>query len=540
MAPSDVAKHSLSCGCLKTAAGYVVGAAEKNAVRFDQAEKSAARRRTGSLLTSQVGSKQKPQVLAPAAASTALRVAISGGPFDALVSVSLEGAKTSDVCAGLSTSAGALCKAECRIEASYTSSKANGAARGIVKIVGFPDTIAFCLGQGAAAGQSWLGQKGRVKQTALSAPKWDWRSAAPKPTEGKAADVELNGIELRINLRAMSSMELKRSLQLQALLQASEDKDYDTLRAQITKARMASVENEHILRAEAKLKEMRKQGLHVNEGCDHGTIRDKLQWTKVTDMTHLPAVYDDKPCCASASCPCNIDQRPGEDLQFNDGEVQEALSRFGPDADRMFFDELASSALAVDEGCIWQANGKLIFSEFNRNQSVTALVRMLVKHGKQRCADMVSELVTHTESKYQGSVTAIQVNVHLDATSCHLPHRDIYSIKQSAGPNCTCQFQDCVGTVCYTLGSSRLVRTCTMTDQMSHIEACGEKCEGRSVDRWLHSGNAMYFNVEWNNNHLHGIPQMPSEDGLNNCGPRISLAFLLAPKAPMVCAIKLF
>merc|ERR550525_1667388 len=154
---------------------------------------------------------------------------------------------------------------------------------------------------------------------------------------------------------------------------------------------------------------------------------------------------------------------------------------------------------------------------------------MLYRAGKHTTAHMIQKLLLHTQMKYNGFVTAIQVNFHPHRGTFHDQHRDIYSQKQSAGPNCTCQFQDSVGTVCYSIGSSRLALLTTMTDKLSSIRPCGEHCEGRREFRWLHSGNSMYFNGDWNNNHTHGIP--PSEE---ECGPRISLAFLLAAKPPPI------
>jgi len=226
---------------------------------------------------------------------------------------------------------------------------------------------------------------------------------------------------------------------------------------------------------------------------------------------------------------CNVEQNPGEVLEFVDGAVQDCLKEFGPDgdADKYLFQGLVDAALTVEEGCIWKAGGKFIFSEFSRNQSVTALDRMLSNSGQHRCAKMVQQLLRHTESKYAGFVTAIQINFHPHKGTYHDQHRDIYSVKQAAGPNCTCQFQDCVGTVCYSIGSSRRVLLETMTDTLSSIKSCGENCHGRREWRWLHSGNSMYFNGAWNDNHTHGIP--PSEE---ECGPRISLAFLLAKAKP--------
>jgi len=119
-------------------------------------------------------------------------------------------------------------------------------------------------------------------------------------------------------------------------------------------------------------------------------------------------------------------------------------------------------------------------------------------------------------------VTAVQINFHPNGSTFHDQHRDIYSGKQRAGPNCTCSFRECVGTVCYSLGSSRMCQLDTMTDDTSSLKACGESCSGRREMRWLHSGEAMYFNAPWNQNHMHGIPKME-----NYSGPRISIAFLL-------------
>merc|ERR1712216_311983 len=231
-----------------------------------------------------------------------------------------------------------------------------------------------------------------------------------------------------------------------------------------------------------------------------------------------------EPCTACDDCPCNVPVNDGEVLEIKEGHVQEILKAFGPDADKVLFEELVGAALAAEEGCIWRAGQKLIFSEFNRNQSFVALERRLAKTS-QHCCKLLKELHDYTERKYNGFVTAIQVNFHPDGSSCHSQHRDIYSVKQSAGPNCTCQFQDCVGTVCYSVGSSRVLLCETMTGTLSSIDSCSENCEGRKEKVWMHSGTSMYFNGDWNNNHTHGVPQVDEE-----VGPRISLAFLLTSK----------
>lgn len=447
--------------------------------------------------------------------------------FDARVRIVVNGA--GEVGKGLP----ALCQAgDNGSAATYTASFASmslpgrsGAShnvRGAVEVDGF-DSIPFSVGTGLAAKENWVGSKGKWRTSVLLTEKWDWRSAASKPTEGRAVDVELQGADMRVNIRRQTTMELRRSSQLQALKEAAEGEDYDTLRAQVTKARMASVELPHIERGLARLRELREKGLHVAEGCEKVSLADKMQWSFVTSRVGEDAYLE---CCVACNdCPCNDLIRHGEVLQINEGEVQRCLQKYGPNPDMLLFEQLVGAALAVEEGCVWKAGGKFIFSEFNRNQSVVALSRMLIKHGRQQCADMIAALLAHSETTYQGFVTAIQVNFHPHGNTYHDQHRDIYSVQQAVGPNCTCQFQDCVGTVCYSLGSSRLVQLDSMTDAMSAISACGEACTGSREKRWLHSGTGMYFNGEWNNNHTHGIPVM--EDG---CGPRISLAFLLAAK----------
>eukprot|EP00438_Fugacium_kawagutii_P035530 Skav214486 [mRNA] locus=scaffold1011:48382:60061:- [translate_table: standard] len=70
--------------------------------------------------------------------------------------------------------------------------------------------------------------------------------------------------------------------------------------------------------------------------------------------------------------------------------LETEIERELEDGDRVLFEELALSALAVEEGrgsSVWKAGGKLIFSAFDRNQpSVQALTRMLSNAGRTRSA----------------------------------------------------------------------------------------------------------------------------------------------------------
>jgi len=356
---------------------------------------------------------------------------------------------------------------------------------------------------------------GRWRHSVLAAASWNWRENEKKPSEGKAADLELVGLCLKVDIRAATALELKRCLQLQALRDAEKEEDYDTLHAQLAKAKIAGVEIEHIERAEERLKALRKEGLHVHVGCDKDTLREAMQWERVSTK----ALSDTNERCPNACCPCNVEQNCGEVLEVVPAAVQGVL---GEGSDRDLFASLVDAALSSQEGSVWKAGGKFIFSAFNRNQSVTALCRMLEGCGKAACSKMMLKLVKHSEAMYGGYVTAVQVNFHPTGETHHDQHRDIYSGKQRAGPNCTCSFRECVGTVCYSLGSSRLCQLDTMTDATSSVSACGDECKGRRERRWLRSGEAMYFNSPWNQNHMHGIPSAEE-----TTGPRISVAFLL-------------
>jgi len=268
----------------------------------------------------------------------------------------------------------------------------------------------------------------------------------------------------------------------------------------------------------------------VAEGCSKEELRSQMSWDKVT--SRMGAKDIDEPCTASPDCPCN-ECTPGEVISIAPGAVDGCL---GPGADRELFEALLEAALASEEGSVWPAGGKLIFSAFDRNQSITALVRTLESAGRQKCAQMILKLVELSEKLYGGLVTATQVNFHTHGGTFHDQHRDVYSAKQRAGPNCACSFRECVGTVCYSLGSSRVCQLSTMVDDTSSLRPCGEQCKGHHERRWLHSGDAMYFNVNWNSNHTHGIPVMPG--GADGAGPRISIAFLLGAPETMTCELQ--
>lgn len=447
-------------------------------------------------------------VLAAAAAPVVLRISLTTA-FDVQVRASVQGARWQDDASGLPE----VCKAGATSSATYVANFGGRDAKGSLTIEEF-EPVMFSVAHSRKS-TPFVGLVGRWRYTVLSAAPWDWRENGDKPIEGKAADLELSAACLKVHIRAATPMELKRCLQLQALQEAEKGEDYDTLLAQLTKAKIAGVELEHIERAEERIRMLRKQGLHVNPGCDKDTLREAMHWGRVTSKAGSSNMEEP---CSTPDCPCNA-ANCGEVLEIVPEAVQGIL---GKGTDKELFEELLDAALGVKEGSVWRAGGKFIFSAFDRNQSVIALTRMLDSFGKSHCARLMLDLVSKSEKKYGGYVTAVQVNFHPHGDTYHDQHRDIYSGKQRAGPNCTCSFRECVGTVCYSLGSSRICHLETMTDDMSAVKPCSESCCGRREQRWLHSGEAMYFNAPWNQNHTHGIPK--AEEW---AGPRISVAFLL-------------
>ncbi|CAE7609769.1 unnamed protein product [Symbiodinium natans] len=142
-----------------------------------------------------------------------------------------------------------VCKAGKTSTATYLS---NSAARGpmtkgSLRIEDF-DPVPFAVAHNDQ-GSNFVYSKGKWRYTALSAPKWNWRGQGEKPTEGKAADLEVIGArsvdnvpQIKVHLRHATETELRRCLQYQALRDAQEDADYDMLLAQVTKSKQAGVD----------------------------------------------------------------------------------------------------------------------------------------------------------------------------------------------------------------------------------------------------------------------------------------------------------
>ncbi len=92
------------------------------------------------------------------------------------------------------------------------------------------------------------------------------------------------------------------------------------------------------------------------------------------------------------------------------------------------------------------------------------------------------------EATYGGFVSAVQVNFHCNGESFHDQHRDVYSAKQRAGPNCACSFKECVGTVCYLVvlqGQVTRVLERTLSHWMSAKPGWGDNLRNTMVDGWL-------------------------------------------------------
>jgi hypothetical protein len=327
-----------------------------------------------------------------------------------------------------------------------------------------------------------------------------------------------------VTLRRAKKKELSRLAQKQALVDAMGKKKYSTLIAQITRSRMRKVETVLIDQACRLLKSIRPpEGTFLT----HRELGNLMKWKRVT-CPHGATDSNTEPCAASENCPCNAGSaEPGETCDVTNGVVQEALEGIVPEgvsADKWLFQGLVRAAIAAPEGCVWKSGGKFILTNEERNQSIHGIVSILERDTANSVAGTaIRALVAHTEKEYGFRVSAVQLNFHPSNKSFHKQHRDIYGAGQKGGLNCTCKFTRAVGTVCYSIGSSRQVKCETITDTKSKYEACSEGCTGAKTTKWMHSGSAMYFNAPWNNNHTHGIP--PFEEA---CGPRISVALLCA------------
>jgi len=194
-------------------------------------------------------------------------------------------------------------------------------------------------------------------------------------------------------------------------------------------------------------------------------------------------------------------------------------------------------------GGVWKAYGKFNLSAPSRNQSPQELRNYLLRIDQGDCAAALDCLVGYVERVYNKKVAACQINVHMDSSSSHMNHRDVYGdqSKDRVGPNCTCSFSQAAATACFSLGSSRRALLRRETDKHSSLKKCCDSCLGAWRKPWLHSGDLVYFNDVWNNDNTHGIPAHNTEsDG--ESGPRISVALLCAPGPPpnpmdAVCAL---
>jgi hypothetical protein len=350
-------------------------------------------------------------------------------------------------------------------------------------------------------------------------------------------------MQLGVACRKSTLNEIKRQTGTEQLLEAEGGSEYGRLHGKIVQARASYVESSLLDRAMAKL-----QTLAIN-APDLERLRRCLRWDKQTDATSASTgaswVTALRGGCSVNGCKVGA-EREGELLQIEAGAVALALGgcnaapQDGTPLDKWLFDILSEAAvLALPQGAVWFTKSDsdepkhAIFSNPNRNQSPAALKNYLHRLSATGvlAAAALDSMIKHTEDKYRKSVTAVQVNLHLDGRSSHKQHHDIYSIAQreSAGRDCTCSFKENVATCCYSVGSSR--RMLLKAVPCEHRHSCGEKCDGCWEKPWLHSGDVMYFNNDWNRTWSHGIPSHDyDKDG--EVGPRISIALLCAEGSP--------
>ena len=179
-------------------------------------------------------------------------------------------------------------------------------------------------------------------------------------------------------------------------------------------------------------------------------VKSALQWAKVTMMTTTtgPACMCSQrrvrsspqvtmtersmngsvvglEQCTEIGCFVS-DPLPGQVLAFLSDGASAALASVkdikerGVPHDQWLFERIAEAAVAAAaDGGVWKSGGKYILSALSRNQTPTALKNYLTTMGQGKCAEGIDALVKWTEKQYKHSVSAIQINVHFDATSFH-------------------------------------------------------------------------------------------------------------------------
>lgn len=343
--------------------------------------------------------------------------------------------------------------------------------------------------------------------------------------EGVLLEVEVsNGhaAELHIKARTAKKKELAALNQERQLLKAMEKGKYNSILAQISKAKHRSCSLRIISDAEQLIRTME---IPEDSYLNQEQLKKQMKWKLITD--DIEPTYDP---CTNVDCACNSGSaEDGEVFTVTSGLVQVALGEIWPEAaDKMLFKALVRAAITAPAGCVWRSGGKFILSNKEQNQGRDAIVNSLNNYDAL-AGKAMSALMSFSEMVHGVKVSACQINIHPNEDSSHKQHRDIYGAGQKGGPNCTCSFVPAVGSLCYSIGSSRHVLTETLTDTRSKYTACSEECAGTKKLHVMSSDSAMFFNGKFNNNHSHGVPKMTGK-----CGPRISIAFLLTKGSGVV------
>lgn len=453
--------------------------------------------------------------------------------FDVAVWISLEQGQVDGPELPLVVAANAPC------QASYS-----GGAEGIegtITIEGFRDSIGFRVragtptGAGAGPGDAnYVAEKGKLRAVVtMPAPKANGSEDCPRlplgaeGAPGISAELRLSKDSLaglKVVIRRATEAEVRRFEARCALREAEDSGDYGILISQIGKAKAKGVEGEYIERAQLLLKSLQPK---ASEVLSSEQLLNSMRWNLVTTAhpsEHLLRVVH---CDACETCSCNANRPPEEELTFTSRAISTALQDVAPPnvaIDRWFFELLVEAAVALPEGCVWKSGGKFILTTADRNQSAGAILQSIqLRHNV--AAEALRALKAWTEQRFDGEAIAIQMNFHPNHESFHALHRDNFSKQRFAGLSSgEVTSRPGKGTACFSLGSMRQVLCETCTDAASSLQACCADCSGRKEYRWMESGDMMYFNAAWNQNHMHGVP--PALD--HACGPRISIAFIIA------------
>ena len=307
------------------------------------------------------------------------------------------------------------------------------------------------------------------------------------PASRVALEAAVAHRSVRVLCRRATVAEVRRAEAAEQLRDAEGGTDYAYLHGRIVNARARGVEARRLDQAQARLKTLQPDAATKEE------LVEALTWARVTaDPSHATGDECKRVCCARPGCGVGA-PLDGQRLEFETSAAELALEGVKTGdvpKDRWLFERIADAAVAAaNDGGVWRSGGKFILSALSRNQSPVALRRFLASLGQKECAEGIDALIAWTGSAYEHKVSAVQINVHIDATpSAHSATSTAWSSATWRGATArapSAQHRD--GVPLPRIDAPRLVEA--EVDDYSRKAKCCERCEGYSCSHWLRSGS---------------------------------------------------